>query len=120
MFIIRPIMNLISGGAGGFATGTEYAPGGMAWVGEHGKELVSLPRGSKVFTAAESRRMSAANDGRMGSVTIPISIDATGADAAGLARVQGELQQLRTDLPVLVAEHWSDANGRFLFRGQRR
>lgn len=32
-----------------FATGTAYAPGGLAWVGEHGRELVNLPRGSQVF-----------------------------------------------------------------------
>jgi hypothetical protein len=63
MFIIKPLMNLIRAApAAGSRAGTEYAPGGMAWVGEHGPELVSLPRGSKVFTAAESRRMAAAND----------------------------------------------------------
>lgn len=33
---------------GGFATGTNYAPGGMAMVGERGTELVNLPRGSTV------------------------------------------------------------------------
>jgi|GEM_PF-2455514 len=33
---------------GGFATGTNFAPGGMAMVGERGPELVNLPRGSTV------------------------------------------------------------------------
>jgi hypothetical protein len=33
---------------GSFATGTNYAPGGMAMVGERGPELVNLPRGSTV------------------------------------------------------------------------
>lgn len=33
---------------GGFATGTNYAPGGMAMVGERGPELVKLPRGATV------------------------------------------------------------------------
>lgn len=32
----------------GFADGTENAPGGLAIVGERGKELVNLPRGSQV------------------------------------------------------------------------
>lgn len=32
----------------GFATGTNFAPGGLAMVGERGPELVNLPRGSKV------------------------------------------------------------------------
>src|SRR5690606_28633546 len=33
----------------GFANGTMSAPGGMAWVGERGPELVNLPRGSQVI-----------------------------------------------------------------------
>jgi hypothetical protein len=33
----------------GFATGTNYAPGGMAIVGEKGPEVVNLPRGSQVI-----------------------------------------------------------------------
>lgn len=33
----------------GFATGTDFAPGGKAWVGENGRELVNLPRGSQVI-----------------------------------------------------------------------
>ena len=32
----------------GFANGTNFAPGGLAWVGERGRELVNLPRGSTV------------------------------------------------------------------------
>lgn len=32
----------------GFASGTSFAPGGAAWVGERGPELVNLPRGSSV------------------------------------------------------------------------
>jgi len=33
----------------GFATGTNYAPGGYAVVGEKGPEIVNLPRGSQVI-----------------------------------------------------------------------
>lgn len=33
----------------GFANGTNFAPGGLAWVGERGRELVNLPRGSQVI-----------------------------------------------------------------------
>jgi len=40
-----------------FARGTDYAPGGMAWVGERGPELVNLPRGSQVFSNHESMNM---------------------------------------------------------------
>ena len=40
----------LSGNSGfpGFANGTDFAPGGLAWVGERGPELVNLPRGSQV------------------------------------------------------------------------
>lgn len=41
-------------GIPGFAGGTDYAPGGIALVGEQGPELVQLPRGSKVRTARET------------------------------------------------------------------
>lgn len=33
----------------GYANGTNFAPGGAAWVGERGPELVNLPRGSQVI-----------------------------------------------------------------------
>lgn len=33
----------------GFANGTNFAPGGLALVGERGPELVNLPRGSQVY-----------------------------------------------------------------------
>jgi hypothetical protein len=41
----------------GFAGGTNYAPGGVALVGERGPELVNLPRGSQVFTASQTASM---------------------------------------------------------------
>jgi hypothetical protein len=39
---------------GHFASGTDFAPGGMAWVGEQGPELVNLPRGAQVIPHSES------------------------------------------------------------------
>jgi hypothetical protein len=93
-----------------FATGTEYASGGAAWVGENGPEIVDLPRGSRVTPAAESRQM-AAND-RMPSFNMPVSIDATGADAAGLMRVERSVDQLRADLPGMILTVFQDAKAR--------
>ncbi|WP_336974169.1 hypothetical protein [Sphingobium aromaticiconvertens] len=43
--------------AGNNAVGTEYWSGGMSYVGEHGAELVDLPRGSKVYSARDTRSM---------------------------------------------------------------
>ncbi|MES3154472.1 phage tail length tape measure family protein [Sphingomonas faeni] len=102
-------------GPPGFATGTEYAPGGAAIVGEFGQELVNLPRGSRVTPAAETRRMLAGND-NMPSISMPISIDATGADAAGLARVEQQLADLRSELPGRVVAAYNDARTRRLIR----
>jgi hypothetical protein len=39
----------------GFATGTNNFSGGLAMVGERGKELVSMPQGSKVFDAQKTK-----------------------------------------------------------------
>jgi TP901 family phage tail tape measure protein len=53
------------GGLGipGFAVGTNYAPGGMAIVGERGPELINLPKGSKVHTANSPETQNALNGG---------------------------------------------------------
>jgi hypothetical protein len=39
----------------GFANGTNFAPGGLALVGERGPELVNLPRGSQVIPNSQLR-----------------------------------------------------------------
>jgi hypothetical protein len=44
-------------GIPGFANGTKSAPGGLAMVGERGRELVTLPRGSQVASNSETERM---------------------------------------------------------------
>lgn len=41
--------DLLKGLIPGFAIGTDFAPGGLALVGEHGPEVVNLPRGSQVM-----------------------------------------------------------------------
>ncbi len=46
-----------SGLLSGYATGTEYASGGMSLVGENGPEILNIPRGSRVTQAADTRRM---------------------------------------------------------------
>ena len=51
-----------------YAGGTSGAYGGMALVGERGPEMVTLPRGSKVSRADETRRMMG------GSTTINITV----------------------------------------------
>ena len=40
-----------------FASGTNFAPGGLSLVGERGPELVNLPRGSQVYNNGLTRNM---------------------------------------------------------------
>lgn len=61
-----------AGGIGLYANGTSFAPGGAAIVGERGPELVNLPRGSQVKTAAETRRMLAPANSNGGNTTVNV------------------------------------------------
>ena len=63
----------IFGPVPGFANGTNYAPGGMAWVGERGPELVNLPRGSQVIPNNEL-----SNSAQSMHVTVGVSADSNG------------------------------------------
>lgn len=103
-----------AGGIFGFASGTEYFAGGMARVGEHGEENVFLPRGSKIMTAGETRRM---NSGGAMTISMPITIDATGADAAGLARVEQQFARFQSEIPGKILSTVADARQRGLLRG---
>jgi hypothetical protein len=40
---------------GAFASGTNFAPGGLSLVGERGPELMDLPRGARVLSAPRTR-----------------------------------------------------------------
>jgi TP901 family phage tail tape measure protein len=51
------VKNMPSVGIDWYAKGTNYADGGLSVVGEHGPELLNLPRGSQVKNASETRSM---------------------------------------------------------------
>lgn len=59
----------------GYAAGTDYAPPGMAWVGEQGRELVQMAGGERVYPHSVSmdisRSWGAANDRWGGSNVMP-------------------------------------------------
>lgn len=59
--LIKPLAGALGLTVPGFAKGTNFAPGGLAIVGERGPELVNLPRGSKVSTNSETSRMMGGN-----------------------------------------------------------
>ncbi|MBX7496759.1 hypothetical protein K3172_12910 [Qipengyuania sp. 6B39] len=85
-----------------YAGGTNFHPGGLAMVGERGPELVSMPRGSKVFSNRDSMAMGGgklqvevvANNGGFGAMVrneagvvvasaAPSMIEASSASALG-------------------------------------
>ncbi|WP_309086468.1 phage tail length tape measure family protein [Chelativorans sp.] len=68
-----------------YARGTNNHPGGLAWVGEKGRELVNLPRGSQVIPNHELGG---------GMVYSPsIVIDARGAEAGVEAKIRLALKE---------------------------
>jgi len=75
--------NLLGGIIPGFAGGTNFAPGGLALVGERGPELVNLPRGSQVHTAGATAQMLQQGSG------INLTVNVTGAMNDRAARETG-------------------------------
>jgi hypothetical protein len=82
-----------------FASGTDYAPGGWSIIGEQGPERMFVPKGAQILPNGTPRP-----DNDNGSVNAPVNIhiDATGADAAGLARVQQQLASMQRMLPNMI------------------
>ncbi|MET4211443.1 hypothetical protein [Bradyrhizobium sp. LA2.1] len=79
----------------GYANGTDDAPGGWSIVGENGPEFMNVPKGAQILPNGVTPG---------GSVSAPVSvtIDARGADEAGLARVQAQLADLKASLPNVI------------------
>lgn len=60
-------------GIPGYASGTDSAPGGLAWVAENGPELIRLPRGASVTPASQTRQMLSANNNQPVQVQVLVS-----------------------------------------------
>lgn len=58
--VLRTVRAMQANPAGGYASGTDSARPGMAWVGEAGAELVDFSGGERVYTAGQSARMASA------------------------------------------------------------
>jgi hypothetical protein len=102
--------------AGGFATGGMIPTGKFGIVGEKGPEpIISTARGALVRPNASLGSFSKSLQPAAASINMPINIDATGADAAGLARVQRSIDQLRSDLPSTIASTVQDGGERGIF-----
>lgn len=101
--------------AGGFWTGGNIPTGSFGIVGERGPEpVIATPRGALVrpnsSLSSDAFRPAGAN------VSMPITIDATGADAAGLARVEASIDRLRAEMPATIVRTVQDAGDRRIIR----
>lgn len=90
----------------GFASGTDSAPPGLAWIGEQGPELVRFRGGEKVFSAAESA--SAAR--RRGGPTV--FIDARQSDKEGYRRLERMILQVNGSVEQRAVSATTDARMR--------
>ncbi|TPM92731.1 phage tail length tape measure family protein [Mesorhizobium sp. B2-1-3A] len=100
---------------GSFASGTKSAPGGLAWVGERGRELVNLPKGSQVVphdvseklaTGSSSRASTYSNNSRV------YNIDARGAQQGVGAEIQKALAAYDSRMPDRVKQINGDPRAR--------
>lgn len=86
----------------GNASGTDNWHGGMTRINEQGGEIIDLPTGTRIIPHDVSSKM--ASGGGTFNVSVPVTIDATGADPSGLARVEVQLARLRTELPNTIVK----------------
>ncbi|RWX74442.1 phage tail tape-measure protein [Neorhizobium lilium] len=71
------IFGSLLGGIGklfGFANGTPSAPGGLAWVGERGPEIINVPRGSQVVPNHRLGSVAPANSNHPEKVDINVNV----------------------------------------------
>ena len=76
-----------------FATGTPYAPGGLALVGEAGPELVNLPRGAGVIPAPRTADMIGGQAQTVYQINVEGSIIAESELFRQIARKTKELER---------------------------
>ena len=92
-----------------YADGTNYAPGGMALIGERGPEVLKIPRGSQVIPNHKLRAANL-NSGSALSGSQPMNfaptyqIDARGADAAAVARIQAGLDKTNQNMKATIID----------------
>lgn len=98
-------LSSLLGSIPGFANGTNNAPGGLAWVGENGKELVNLPGGSQVIPN-HALRGGNTNHTAASNSNVSMSISISGSSTAEEKQQMAEaiLRQARAEMPGIALE----------------
>lgn len=120
--IIKPLAGALFGGesgggglfgglfAGLFAKGGTIPTGQFGIVGEAGPELAFAgPGGLGILSNGNSKAALGAGGT---NISMPITIDATGADAAAIARLNARLEQMQAELPGRIVTTVQDARDR--------
>jgi hypothetical protein len=126
--VVKALMSAIGGGGGGeasavmnigkgasnfagfFAKGGLIPSGSFGIVGENGPEPIWATDGGVAVAPNSALRSATMGGGTNVSISIPI--DATGADAAALGRVQSQLDRLEQELPTTIVRTVQDAGDR--------
>lgn len=95
----------------GYANGTNYAPGGLALVGERGRELVQMPRGSRVIPNASTEALM--NGG--GSAHVTVGVDPNSGNITAFVN-----NQIAATAPAIAQAGAGIAQGQLAQRAQRR
>lgn len=96
-------------GIPGYASGTSNHPGGLAVVGEKGPELLNLPKGSQVIPNMPAVASRPAGGGGVNFQPV-YQIDARGADAAAVARLERGLAKTNAEMKATVVQTVRAAN----------
>lgn len=107
--------------AGMFADGGLIPTGSFGIVGEAGPEPIFATAGGVGVLPNSALRSMSKEWGSGGGthVTVPINIDATGADPAALGRVQASIDRLRAELPGTIVSTVQDAGDRRLISARK-
>ncbi|MDF2981410.1 MAG: phage tape measure protein [Devosia sp.] len=108
--ILDGLVSALTGGSfgGSKAVGGPVNAGQIYRVGERGPEMFVPDVAGRIVP---NHAMAGGGKGSV-TVSMPISIDARGADEAGLARVQQQLAQLRGEIPRMVVTSVANAKRR--------
>lgn len=93
----------------GFALGTNYAPGGLAMVGEDGPELVNLPRGSQVIP---NNRLNSPGGGSAGLTTLRVELSEDLDARIVNTSSQVAVEVVRGASPAIIDASAREANAR--------
>ncbi len=97
------IGDLSDSGIGAFASGTDSAPGGMAWVGENGPELMNVPAGASITPNSALRA---------GGHTMIVNIDAKGAELGVETKIARALQEAGPSIVAQAVAHVNEIQRR--------